>query len=37
MFDEPPGSITEFATKYAAHEFDGKSDECLKKTWSLDN
>lgn len=31
--DDPPGSIAEFATKYAAREFDGKSDECLKHTW----
>ncbi len=31
--DAPPGSITEFETKYAVHEFDGKSDECLKHTW----
>jgi hypothetical protein len=27
------GSISEFATAYSAHEFDGHSDECLKKTW----
>ena len=31
--DDPPGSVTEFETKYAAREFDGKSDECLKHTW----
>jgi hypothetical protein len=31
--DDPPGSIAEFAKKYAAREFDGKSDVCLKKTW----
>ena len=31
--DEPPGSISEFATRYAAREFDGKSDECLQHTW----
>ena len=31
--DEPPESINEFAKRYAAREFDGKSDECLKKTW----
>jgi hypothetical protein len=30
---DPPGSIAEFATKYAAREFDGKSDECLNHTW----
>ena len=33
--DEPPGSIAEFAERYSAREFDGKSDECLKKTWPL--
>ena len=33
--DEPPGSINEFAKQYAVREFDGKSDECLKKTWPL--
>ena len=33
MGDEPPGSIEEFAQRYAAREFDGKSDECLKPTW----
>ncbi len=33
--DEPPGSIAEFAQRYSAREFDGKSDECLKKTWPL--
>ena len=31
--DDPPGSINEFAKKYFAREFDGKSDECLKVTW----
>jgi hypothetical protein len=31
-FDEPPGSIAEFAKRYSAREFDGKSDECLKMT-----
>jgi hypothetical protein len=30
---DPPGSIAEFAAKYAVREFDGKSDECLKHTW----
>ena len=35
-FDDPPGSIAEFAKKYSAREFDGKSDECLKMTkWIL--
>lgn len=33
MGDPPPGSIAEFATRYAVREFDGQSDECLKKTW----
>jgi hypothetical protein len=31
--DDPPGSIAQFAKTYAAWEFDGKSDECLKHTW----
>jgi len=31
--DDPPGSIAEFADRYAVREFDGKSDECLKRTW----
>ena len=31
--DDPPGSIAEFAKRYSVREFDGKSDECLKKTW----
>jgi len=31
----PPGSIAEFATRYSAREFDGRSDECLKETWPL--
>lgn len=30
---DPPGSIAEFSRKYFAREFDGKSDECLEKTW----
>ena len=34
-FDEPPGSIAEFAKRYSAREFDGESDECLKRTWPL--
>jgi len=32
-FDEPPGSIDEFASRYAAREFDGQSDVCLQHTW----
>jgi hypothetical protein len=31
--DDPPGSITEFAMRYSAREFDGKSDVCLQHTW----
>jgi hypothetical protein len=31
--DDPPGSISEFSTRYTAREFDGKSDECLQHTW----
>ena len=31
-FDDPPGSIAEFAKRYSAREFDGKSDQCLKMT-----
>jgi hypothetical protein len=30
--DDPPGSIAEFAERYFARAFDGKSDECLKIT-----
>jgi hypothetical protein len=30
--NEPPGSIVEFAKRYSAREFDGKSDDCLKMT-----
>jgi hypothetical protein len=30
---DPPGSIAEFASKYAAREFDGRSDVCLQHTW----
>ena len=31
--DDDPGSITEFVKRYSAREFDGKSDECLQRTW----
>ena len=31
-FDDPPGSIDEFARRYSARTFDGKSDECLTIT-----
>jgi len=33
LSDDPPGSIAEFASRYAAREFDGKSDVCLQHTW----
>jgi hypothetical protein len=33
--EDPPGGIAEFTNRYAAREFDGKSDECLKHTWPL--
>lgn len=33
---EPPGSLNEFIQSYFLREFDGQSDECLKKTWPLD-
>ena len=36
-FDEPPGSIAEFARTYSAREFDGKSDVCLQHTWPVKN
>jgi len=32
---EQPASIRAFAETYFAREFDGTSDECLKKTWPL--
>jgi len=31
--EDPPGSIAEFARRYSAREFDGRSDECLRHTW----
>lgn len=31
--DDPAGSTAEFAARYSARQFDGKSDECLKHTW----
>jgi hypothetical protein len=33
--EDLPGSITEFATRFFAREFDGKSDECLQHTWPV--
>ena len=33
--DDPPGSIAEFEKRYSVREFDGKSDECLKHTWPV--
>lgn len=35
MGESKRGSIREFASEYALHEFDGQSDECLKKTWPV--
>jgi hypothetical protein len=35
--DAPPGSIDEFAKRYFAREFDGKSDICLERTWPVKN
>ncbi|MGN6555344.1 MAG: hypothetical protein ACTHLW_16680 [Verrucomicrobiota bacterium] len=32
-FDDPPASIAEFVSRYAAREFDGKSEVCLEHTW----
>jgi len=31
--DDPPGSIAEFVSRYAARNFDGTSDVCLQHTW----
>jgi hypothetical protein len=31
--EDPPGSLAEFQKTYFARQFDGKSDECLQKTW----
>ena len=31
--EEPAGSISEFAERFHLREFDGISDECLKRTW----
>lgn len=31
--DERPGSLSEFVQTYYLEEFDGRSDECLRKTW----
>lgn len=33
--DPPAVSIAEFAKRYSVVEFDGKSDECLKRTWPV--
>jgi hypothetical protein len=35
LSDDPPGSIREFASRYSAREFDGKSDVCLQHTWPI--
>jgi hypothetical protein len=34
--ENPPGSIVEFAERYAVREFDGRSDDCLQRTWPQD-
>jgi hypothetical protein len=31
--EHPPGSIDEFERRFSVREFDGKSDECLRRTW----
>ena len=31
--DDAPGSIAEFIGRYAVREFDGRPEECLKRTW----
>jgi hypothetical protein len=31
--EEDHGSIAEFVRTYAVRQFDGKSDDCLEKTW----
>lgn len=31
--EEPSASLAEFREKYFLQEFDGRSDDCLKKTW----
>jgi hypothetical protein len=28
-----PGSLAEFTNKYSVRQFDGRSDECLQRTW----
>ena len=33
--EDPPGSIAAFAATFFAKEFDGCSDECLRKTWPV--
>jgi hypothetical protein len=33
--EDAPGSIVAFAKTYSARDFDGKSDECLKRTWPV--
>ena len=37
MGDAPPASIDDFAKRYFALEFNGKSEECLKTTWPPNN
>ena len=31
--EPPPGSISEFAQRFSARAFDGRSDDCLQHTW----
>ena len=31
--EDRPESLDKFITAYSLREFDGRSDECLKKTW----
>jgi hypothetical protein len=33
--DDQPASIAEFSSRYFLREFDGRSDECLEKTWPM--
>ena len=35
MLEPRPGSVKQFADEYYLKEFDGRSDECLRKTWPL--
>lgn len=35
--DDRPESLAKFISIYSLREFDGRSDECLKKTWPMPN